>query len=67
MSDSQRFANDYQNQDQFSPVLIYVALLPIRFKAAATFFYGFSGKFCRMTPAIITRVIARYVRVRRFS
>jgi hypothetical protein len=41
MSDSLRFANDYQNKDQFSPVLIYVALLPIRFKAAATFFYGF--------------------------
>jgi len=44
MSDSQRFANDYQNQDQFSPVLIYVALLPIRFKAAATFFLRFFGE-----------------------
>jgi hypothetical protein len=45
MCQSQLFANDYQNQDQFSPVLKQIAVEPPQFKGASTFFMVLLGKF----------------------
>jgi hypothetical protein len=44
---SQLFANDYQNQDQFSPVWKYITVAPPQFKGAASFFMGLLRYFCR--------------------
>jgi hypothetical protein len=45
MCQSQLFANDYQNQDQFSPVLKQITVAPPQFKGASAFFMVLLGKF----------------------